>query len=68
VTSRVLRRAAIAAGCPPSELGKGHLDALVGLGLDPTGRGRVLQLPGHVTAYRDGTVLRFRRTPSAASG
>jgi hypothetical protein len=23
---------------------------------------RQIQLPGHVTAYRDGTLLRFRRT------
>jgi tRNA(Ile)-lysidine synthase len=67
VTSRVLRRAALGAGCPPAELFRVHVDALVELARG-TGRGRVLQLPGHVTAYRDGPVLRFRRTPSPAGG
>jgi tRNA(Ile)-lysidine synthase len=68
VASRALRRVAVGAGCPPTEVTKGHLDALVGLALDPTGRGRELQLPGQVTAYRDGPVLRFRRTGSPAPG
>ena len=64
VQHRVLRLAAIAAG-------------VAGLGAVPRPRARAgrlvegpegavrhkeIQLPGHVTAYRDGDLLRFRRT------
>jgi tRNA(Ile)-lysidine synthase len=58
---RVVRMASIQAGALPSELTRDHVlavsDLLYGAS-DP----RQIQLPGHVTAYREGTVLRFRRT------
>ncbi len=61
VAGRVLRLAAVGAGCPPSELFRVHVAALTDLaeGLPS----RQVQLPGHVTAYRDGDLLRFSRTP-----
>ncbi len=65
LASRVLRAAARAAGSPGDELFKVHVDALVGL-LHRT-RGEV-QLPGHLTAYRDGDRLRFRRTAGGVAG
>jgi tRNA(Ile)-lysidine synthase len=61
----VLRTAALAAGSPPAELAKVHLDALVGLVARPRGE---VQLPGHLTAYRDGDRLRFRRTAGGVAG
>src|SRR3954447_6407917 len=61
VFSRVLRRAAVEAGCPPSELFSVHVDALVDLMYGEPGR--QVQLPGLVTAYLEkGWILRFRRT------
>jgi tRNA(Ile)-lysidine synthase len=60
VRTRVLRLAGLAAGSPGSELFHVHVRALDGL-VRGTVRGQV-QLPGHVTAYRDGDHLRFRRT------
>ena len=60
VRTRVLRLAALAAGSPRAELFHVHVRALDGLT-----RGRVrgeVQLPGHVTAARDGGHLRFRPT------
>lgn len=66
IVSRVLRRAAVAAGARPAELTKQHVDALVDLMLDP--RGRQLQLPGHVTAYTDGRTMRFRPTGTGVEG
>jgi tRNA(Ile)-lysidine synthase len=68
VVSRVLRSAAIGVGCPPSELSKEHVDAVEELvrGAEGPVRHKQVQLPGHVTAYRDGSTLRFRRT--AVSG
>ena len=57
IRTRVLRHAAIGAGAIPSELTRGHVLALDGLA-----SGKEIQLPGHVTAYREGTVLRFRAT------
>jgi tRNA(Ile)-lysidine synthase len=58
---RVVRMACLEAGALPSELTREHVlavsDLLYGAS-DP----RQIQLPGHVTAYREGTVLRFRRT------
>ena len=66
VVLRVLKRAALAAGCPPSELFRVHLLAVAGLVDRPVDRAdKQIQLPGHVTAYRDGDWLRFRRTPVA---
>jgi tRNA(Ile)-lysidine synthase len=57
VRSRVLRAAAIASGAIASELTHGHVQALLGLGA-----GKEIQLPGHLTAYRDGDLLLFRTT------
>jgi tRNA(Ile)-lysidine synthase len=59
VRSRVVRAAAIEAGAIPSELTRDHVRAVLGL-LGSTGK--AIQLPGHVTAYAEGEVLRFRRT------
>jgi tRNA(Ile)-lysidine synthase len=67
VRLRVLRLAALEAGCPASELFRLHVLALGDLVLGTGGQaqGRQVQLPGHVTGYRDGDWLRFRRTPVA---
>jgi tRNA(Ile)-lysidine synthase len=64
VLSRVLRRAALEAGAPASDLTWGHVRAISDLVVGAAGDqvGRQVQLPGHVTAYRDGDWLRFRRT------
>ena len=61
VASRVLRLAALEAGAVDSELFHVHVRALIDLAANDV-RGEV-QLPGHVTAYRDGGHLRFRPTP-----
>jgi tRNA(Ile)-lysidine synthase len=61
VASRVLRLAALEAGAVDSELFHVHIRALIDLAAKEL-RGEV-QLPGHVTAYRDGGHLRFRSTP-----
>jgi len=61
VASRVLRLAALDAGAVDSELFHVHVRALVDLAAgELTGE---VQLPGHVTAYRDRGHLRFRPTP-----
>ncbi len=60
VRSRVLRLAALEAGSLAAELFHVHVVALVALVTGDV-RGEV-QLPGHVTAFRDGTHLRFRPT------
>ena len=62
IRRRILRAAAVDAGAIPGELFRTHVLAVDDLVLGP--RGREVQLPGHVTAYRDpgGDVLRFRRT------
>lgn len=62
VLRRVLRMAALEAGCPAAELFRVHTLALADLVRGPAAR-RQVQLPGHVTAYRDGDSLRFGRTP-----
>lgn len=63
VATRVLRLAALAAGARDSELFHVHVTALHQLATgDVNGE---IQLPGHVTAYRDGSHLRFRPTPVA---
>jgi len=58
---RILRTAAIDAGAIPSELTRDHVLAVADLVYGARDR-RQIQLPGHLTAYREGTVLRFRRT------
>ena len=65
---RALRDAAVAAGALDAELAYAHVLALGDLVNGPEGpqRHREIQLPGHVTAYREGDLLRFRRT--AVSG
>lgn len=61
VRHRVIRRAAVEAGAIASELTRGHVLAVAAIALGPDG-GKQIQLPGHVTAYRTSTQLRFRRT------
>jgi tRNA(Ile)-lysidine synthase len=62
IRRRILRAAAVDAGAIPGELFRTHVLSVDDLVLGR--RGREVQLPGHVTAYRDpdGDVLRFRRT------
>ena len=57
IRSRVVRSAAISAGAIASELTHSHVQALLAVGA-----GKEIQLPGHLTAYRDGDLLLFRRT------
>ncbi len=65
VRSRMLRLAALRAGCPPSELAAVHVNALEEQVWNRELLPRQIQLPGHVTAIREGDVLRFVRTPLA---
>jgi tRNA(Ile)-lysidine synthase len=58
---RVLRLAALDAGSPPGELFRVHVLALAGL-LRPQPRPGEVQLPGHVTARRDGDLITFGAT------
>ena len=49
-----------------------HVLALADL-MEGSGKGKQIQLPGHVTAYREGRLLRFGRTggpdaPGAVAG
>jgi tRNA(Ile)-lysidine synthase len=60
ILTRCVRRAAVDAGAIPSELTRAHVLAVLGLLGSPGGK--QVQLPGHVTAYAEGDVLRFRRT------
>jgi tRNA(Ile)-lysidine synthase len=62
IRTRVLRLAALRAGCPPSELFAVHVDALVQQVWNRDQLPKQVQLPGHVTAVRSGDHLRFRRT------
>ncbi|MCX6401906.1 MAG: tRNA lysidine(34) synthetase TilS [Propionibacteriales bacterium] len=64
VATRVLRLAALAAGARDAELFHVHVSALHQLALGAIS-GEV-QLPGHVTAFRDRSHLRFR--PTAVAG
>jgi tRNA(Ile)-lysidine synthase len=57
IATRVVRAAAIRAGAIESELTHGHVQAIIG-----AGPGKEIQLPGHVTAYRDGSSLLFKPT------
>jgi tRNA(Ile)-lysidine synthase len=61
VKHRVVRQAAIDAGAVANELTRAHVLAVANVVLGPDG-GKEAQLPGHVTAYREGEVLRFRPT------
>jgi tRNA(Ile)-lysidine synthase len=65
LAGRVLRGAALAAGSPADELFKVHVDGLLHLVHRPRGE---VHLPGHLTAYRDGDRLRFRRTAGGVAG
>jgi tRNA(Ile)-lysidine synthase len=60
VRHRVLRRAALDAGSPASELFRVHVLAMAALA--DAGRGTQVQLPGHVTAYRSEDHISFRPT------
>ncbi len=62
IRTRVLRLAALAAGCPPSELFAVHVDALEEQVWNRDKLPRTIQLPGHVHALRSGDHLRFQRT------
>lgn len=59
VRTRVLRLAALAAGCPPGELFAVHIDALEEQVWNRTHLPKTIQLPGHVSAIRTGDALRF---------
>lgn len=65
VRRRVLRLAALEAGCPGTELFAVHVDALDRLVGDWHGQGP-LHLPGHVRATRAGAVLHL--APGAVAG
>jgi tRNA(Ile)-lysidine synthase len=61
VQTRVLRLIALESGALASDLTRDHVLALSDLILGPDEH-RQIQLPGHLTAYREGDLLRFRRT------
>jgi tRNA(Ile)-lysidine synthase len=61
IRHRAIRLACLEAGAIASELTRSHVLGVAGMALGPEG-GKQIQLPGHVTAYRVGTVLKFRRT------
>ena len=62
VRTRMLRLAALRAGCPPGELFAVHVDALEQQVHNRTHLPKVVQLPGHVSAVRAGDHLRFGPT------
>ncbi len=62
VRTRLLRLAALRAGCPPSELFAVHVDALEEQVWNRDKLPRTIQLPGHVSAVRSGDHLRFGPT------
>ncbi len=68
VRKRVLRLAALRAGCPPRELSHGHVTALEKLARDRRGEPRALDLPGPVRAERRGDVLRLVPSGGGAAG
>ncbi|MCW2851393.1 MAG: tilS [Nocardioides sp.] len=63
VRTRMLRLAALRTGCPPGELFAVHVDALERQVWNRDRLPKQIQLPGHVTAYREGDHLRLRRSP-----
>ncbi|CAN5217284.1 tRNA lysidine(34) synthetase TilS [soil metagenome] len=62
VRTRMLRLAAVRAGCPPGELFAVHIDALEEQVWNRRLLPREIQLPGHVSAVRSGDHLRFETT------
>jgi len=58
--SRVLRGAALAAGCPATDLTAGHVEALAAL-LRPRQAGKGVDLPGQVRARRSSGTLHLDR-------
>ncbi|MGA8847918.1 MAG: TilS substrate-binding domain-containing protein, partial [Nocardioides sp.] len=62
IRTRLLRLAALAAGCPPSELFAVHVDALEAQVWNRDRLPKRIQLPGHVTALRSGDHLSFGAT------
>lgn len=58
---RLIRLAAIQEGAIATELTREHVLAVSEI-LHGASDRRAIQLPGHVTAYRDGTTLRFKPT------
>lgn len=65
VRTRVLRRAAVDAGCPPSDLSAGHVRELDRLVTDWHGQGP-LHLPGGVSAARACGTLALSRQPHSS--
>lgn len=65
--TRVLRRAALGAGCPPRDLTRAHVEDLEGL-LGARGAAPGLDLPGHVRATREAGRLRLERTDGGDPG
>jgi tRNA(Ile)-lysidine synthase len=61
VRTRVLRSAAIAAGCPPGALTSGHVTSVAELVTDWRGQ-RWVDLPGGVRASRSAGTVRFTET------
>ena len=59
---RVVRLAALEAGALASDLSRDHIRAVASLATGPRDD-RQIRLPGHLTAYRLGGVVRFRATP-----
>ena len=59
----MLRLAALRAGCPPGELFALHVDALERQVWNRTQLPKEIQLPGHVTAHRQGDRLWLRSRP-----
>ncbi len=57
IRMRLLRLAALDAGCPPGELFAVHVDALEEQVWNRTHLPKTIQLPGHVTAVRGGHTL-----------
>ncbi|HWU21687.1 MAG TPA: tRNA lysidine(34) synthetase TilS [Nocardioides sp.] len=60
IATRILRIAAVEAGAIDSELFRVHVEQLHALATGAI-RGEI-QLPGHVTAYREGRAIEFRTT------
>ena len=60
VRTGAVRMAALDAGAIESELTRAHVLAVLALADAPGGK--QIQLPGHLTAYREGSVVRFRPT------
>jgi tRNA(Ile)-lysidine synthase len=63
--TRMLRGAALRAGCPARELTYGHVSALEEMVWERRGEPRALDLPGSVRAVRREDVLRLERRPRA---